>query len=815
MDGEIERVGVALRGLGGPPVPPDCQPLAEQVQEFEVQLAALREEMATPGLDEGDLAALRAELNRVMRQRNEQRQLLDECVRRHEPPVNCRAPVYRGGEQTNVDWVNWHGSFGTTIDRYFEPDTLPELVHVVARAGEEARELHALGNGWALEGVAASPQWVVSLRRMNRTISDVLNSALADPGRRATLFHVEAGIEIGVLNERLSTMNLALPTLGGANGQSLAGAVSTSTHGSDLGQPPLCDLVHAIHLVTAQGKELWVERASEPVTTDVRLRPVLPCSSTEIVRDDDIFNAALVSLGRFGVIYSVILEVVPAFRLAEHTVRMAGEAVLDHFAPGVENRTGLEPLLAAVGEPPAELENEPPLHFVNAVFNSSDYRVCWVTRRWRTQGVDTPNLIEPPNPFCSRESARSLLHWASLAFLPLAPAAAERMREALDDPNVTGGQAMALIVNAAWDANLGHLVPLANSYLVGQKVEKPGGRRGPAHLIMTGTRESNQRDCTRGASVEVMFPSDTSAFVDFLRAVLPQGGMFSQAGYVSVRFSRPSRATMSMHNLEAPLAVSIELASLAGLSGNHAWHRLVEREAIDRGGRPHWGQQNTLLEPDVERLYGVDRLLRWRAALRTVSGESMTFSNDYTRRTGLEPRNRDSATFGRQEVPATIPAGGSAEVLVVMRNTGSSTWRAAEGYRLGSQAPQDNTTWGPGRVDLSGDVAPGRDADFRFTITAPVTPAAIPFQWQMLREGVAWFGDPSDEVSVVAAPPSEPPRCDVLRRTINDLDREIEMIENLLVDDPQVDGPRLTALAELRRRREDATSEGTSLGCLL
>ena len=66
-----------------------------------------------------------------------------------------------------------------------------------------------------------------------------------DPFRKKRLVHFEAGIRILDLCEALDKQNLAMPTLGGSNGQSLAGAISTSTHGGDWNQPPFPDLVRA------------------------------------------------------------------------------------------------------------------------------------------------------------------------------------------------------------------------------------------------------------------------------------------------------------------------------------------------------------------------------------------------------------------------------------------------------------------------------------------------------------------------------------------------------------------------------------------
>jgi FAD/FMN-containing dehydrogenase len=140
------------------------------------------------------------------------------------------------------------------------------------------------------------------------------------------LVHIEAGMEVGILNLLLEKRGLAMCTLGGANGQTIAGAVSTSTHGGDVDRSPLPDYVRALHLVTASGREIWLEKGSSSITDDDGcLRRAVGCQHLCVVRDDDIFNAAVVSVGRFGVVYSVVLQVTKAFRLCEWTsaVRLA------------------------------------------------------------------------------------------------------------------------------------------------------------------------------------------------------------------------------------------------------------------------------------------------------------------------------------------------------------------------------------------------------------------------------------------------------------------------------------------------------------
>jgi aqualysin 1 len=101
----------------------------------------------------------------------------------------------------------------------------------------------------------------------------------------------------------------------------------------------------------------------------------------------------------------------------------------------------------------------------------------------------------------------------------------------------------------------------------------------------------------------------------------------------------------------------------------------------------------------------------------------------------------NAARFVSQIVPIRMEPGELYDVSVTMQNVGTTTWTNALQYRLGSQAPPDNFTWGLARVALPRNVAPNETVTFQFTVVAPATPGAYSFQWRMVREGVAWFGD--------------------------------------------------------------------------
>ncbi|MFP2924993.1 S8 family serine peptidase [Pyxidicoccus sp. 3LG] len=117
-----------------------------------------------------------------------------------------------------------------------------------------------------------------------------------------------------------------------------------------------------------------------------------------------------------------------------------------------------------------------------------------------------------------------------------------------------------------------------------------------------------------------------------------------------------------------------------------------------------------------------------------------------------------AAAFVRQSVPNPMTIGSGSIVSVTMRNTGSATWTAASGFKLGSLSPPDNTTWGMSRVELapSEAIAPGQEKTFSFVVTPPATPGTYNFSWGMLQDGAGFFGTPSPNVGVsVQLPPRE------------------------------------------------------------
>jgi L-gulono-1,4-lactone dehydrogenase len=127
--------------------------------------------------------------------------------------------------------------------------------------------------------------------------------------RESRLARVQAGITIRELSRELDRHGLALENLGDIDVQTIAGAISTATHGTGARLPNISAQVAELTLVRADGS-------------------TLRCSPDT---DGEVFRAARVGLGALGVIADVTLRCVPAFTLHGVDAPVPLEEVLDSF----------------------------------------------------------------------------------------------------------------------------------------------------------------------------------------------------------------------------------------------------------------------------------------------------------------------------------------------------------------------------------------------------------------------------------------------------------------------------------------------------
>jgi L-gulonolactone oxidase len=193
-------------------------------------------------------------------------------------------------------FFNWSRRHQCRPQRYFQPSTEEELQEFVRElAGRKRIRVVGAHHSWSAAG--CTDEILVNLDRLDQVLEvDEENSTVT----------VQGGLRLHRLFEALAARGLALTICGSVAAQSVAGAISTGTHGSAVGHGNMATGVRGLRLVTQEGE-------------------ALDCSPSE---QPDLFAAARVSLGCLGIVTRVTLAVVPLFQLEERAEPLPLEDVV-------------------------------------------------------------------------------------------------------------------------------------------------------------------------------------------------------------------------------------------------------------------------------------------------------------------------------------------------------------------------------------------------------------------------------------------------------------------------------------------------------
>jgi FAD-linked oxidoreductase len=206
-------------------------------------------------------------------------------------------------------WTNWAGTQTAHPVEVARPGSTAEVVALVSSAASRGMRAKVVGSGHSFTGAAVTDGLAIDLSRLCRLESVDPASGLVTAG---------AGITLAALSQRLAGFGLALANLGDIAVQSVAGAISTGTHGTGARLGGLATQVVGLEIVLADGS---VHRCSADV-------------------EPELFQAARLGLGALGVVTSTTLQAVPAFNLrAVEAVERVDDVLadLDATADGVDH----------------------------------------------------------------------------------------------------------------------------------------------------------------------------------------------------------------------------------------------------------------------------------------------------------------------------------------------------------------------------------------------------------------------------------------------------------------------------------------------
>lgn len=198
-------------------------------------------------------------------------------------------------------WSNWSGRSRSEHAEVRFARSVDEIAATVADATARGRTVRVAGSGHSHYPLVPTDDVIVDISG--------LSGVIAVDTERMTA-HVYGGTTIAALGRPLHDAGVAIPNQGDIDRQTIAGATATGTHGTGRTLGSLSTRVAGLTMVTADGS-------------------VVRCSPSE---RPELWRAARLGLGAFGVVVQIELAVVPAFRLAES----AFASTYDELRPDID-----------------------------------------------------------------------------------------------------------------------------------------------------------------------------------------------------------------------------------------------------------------------------------------------------------------------------------------------------------------------------------------------------------------------------------------------------------------------------------------------
>nr|WP_281276130.1 D-arabinono-1,4-lactone oxidase [Flexivirga caeni] len=205
--------------------------------------------------------------------------------------------------RTLAEWSNWARTVSSRPREVVMAHDVPHLQLLCEESALSGRRVKAVGAGHSFTGIAEPTDVLVRMDRL---------SGIRSVDEASGRVWVHAGTPLHVLGPELQRRGLAMTNLGDIDRQTIAGAVSTGTHGTGAAFTGIAGQLTGVELVVADGSVLRV--------TDTEHADLLP--------------AVALSLGALGIVTALQIQCVPSFLL--HAVE--APASFDETLDGIDER---------------------------------------------------------------------------------------------------------------------------------------------------------------------------------------------------------------------------------------------------------------------------------------------------------------------------------------------------------------------------------------------------------------------------------------------------------------------------------------------
>lgn len=471
---------------------------------------------------------------------------------------------------------------------------------LIKHAIERGIRLRAIGGGWSFSEVAVA-DGIVDTRELRDfySIGDSFLSGeyLAKGGKGDNLIFTQCGMSMLQISRELEKENGWLRSLkasGASNGQTVAGATATGTHGAAYEVGAVHDTIIGMHIITGPDRHVWLERESNPVASP----DFIAWLGAELVQDDDIFNSAVVSFGSFGFVHSLLIETEPIFLLEKHT--SANVPYNDDLKAAINDLdfTRIKDFL------PYPLDaGSPPLYHFEVLFN--------------------------PHKFAFDDPDKGVF-FKLMYKIPFT----DDYEKPVVNPKYQYGDELLGVIQTVLD-----LMPniLQRQLIPGLVTKLLPEIFVPGEIVKGTVGETFGNTKVRGQALSAAIGIDSKDASKVLEEIIDLNKQIPFAGAAALRFVKGSEALLAFTKF--PVTCVLELDGVEAKTTRNFFNKICNRlEEIGVSYTLHWGKVNfNLTEERVRTMYGDDAVDTWiesRKKLLDVDSAKV-FTNDFMIRCGL------------------------------------------------------------------------------------------------------------------------------------------------------------------------------------
>ena len=484
--------------------------------------------------------------------------------------------------KTRYTWNNILGNVKSNPLLYFYPRHVDDIREIVLEAEQKKYRVRAVGSGHSFSEAAKGDEFMMDmkwLRHLSIYEAPVVKSAFS-----ANKYVIaDAGTTIKRTNRKLDKAGLALINMGAVDFQTLSGALMTGTHGSGIKEPAFPDMVRSLRIVGRNAELIQIE------PTDGITDPVVHqqhASNIKLIQDDDIFYSTVLSFGAMGIVYQLVLEVVPSYWIVESR----------HLYKWSE----IKPQI------------------LDGRFMADVYANDWLSFRVNPHEINGDRLV-------------SIIRQNRENFPP--PKWKRGMRNLI---STIGGDLEFLVEGVIRAANFKpDLTP--KKIQTSMKLMKYKRHKDKSYRVLF---QGGAAALRYGISSEIAFKADPQLLVEVMESIFEQTkfnvayAKIYHPSYIPLRFTQQSKAFLSpAYNGET---MFIDIPTLYGILGYADLLESYQERMIGLGGFPHWGKMNMVLYTRHDVIQAkMPMLQKWIDVRRQMDPDGM-FLNDFIKRMGLE-----------------------------------------------------------------------------------------------------------------------------------------------------------------------------------